>query len=145
MTKKKKCDAPYHIGASPLRRILCAAQAAKEDNIDIMMVPVEDDEDDFIVQTVAEPSSPDAQQESSARGRKWGKYLGGLVFASKRPDPVVAEPEPEPTLPTGFSATLNAEEEKIYPAQVSCGAAGSTPVVHGRRADLTSQPLSSGF
>ncbi|CAM9619905.1 unnamed protein product [Scytosiphon promiscuus] len=82
-----------------------------------MMVPVEDEEDDFIVQTVAEPSSPEAQRDSSTRGRKWGRYLGGLVFSSKEPAPAAAEPEPEPTLPVGFSATLNAEEEKIYPAQ----------------------------
>lgn len=79
-----------------------------------MMVPVDDDEDDFIVQAVDDPGASEAQQQAS-----WSfKKLGGLVFAStsgKEPEP---EPEPEPTLPAGFSATLNAEEEEIYPAEV---------------------------
>lgn len=85
------------------------------------MVPERDEEDDFIVPTTpaaAEAgSSSDAQGDASARG--WGSYLGGLVFArAKEPAPAL---EPEPTLPSGFSATLNAEEEKIYPAEVrSC-------------------------
>ena len=83
--------------------------------LDIMMVPVDDDEDDFIVQAVDDPGASEAQQQQAS----WSlKKLGGLVFAStsgKEPEP---EPEPEPTLPAGFSATLNAEEEEIYPAEV---------------------------
>lgn len=124
----------------------CRSSERREGKIDIMMVPVEDDEDDFIVQTVAEPSSPDPKKDKSTRGRKWGKYLGGLVFASKEPTPAAAEPEPEPTLPTGFSATLNAEEEKIYPAQVSSAASGST-LVRGARKERPIARLdpSAGF
>ncbi|CAM9351695.1 unnamed protein product [Ectocarpus sp. 6 AP-2014] len=83
-----------------------------------MMVPEGDEEDDFIVPTTPAAaaevgSSDDAQADASTRG--WGSYLGGLVFArAKEPAPAS---EPEPTLPSGFSATLNAEEEKIYPAE----------------------------
>lgn len=81
-----------------------------------MMVPVDDDEDDFIVQTVEDTGASDARQQGS-----WSlKSLGGLVFASTsgRASTAEVEPEPEPTLPAGFSSTLNAEEEKIYPAEV---------------------------
>ncbi|CAM9527708.1 unnamed protein product [Ectocarpus fasciculatus] len=85
-----------------------------------MMVPDGDEEDDFIVPTTPAAaaaaqagSSSDAPGDASTRG--WGSYLGGLVFArTKEPAPAL---EPEPTLPSGFSATLNAEEEKIYPAE----------------------------
>lgn len=79
-----------------------------------MMVPVDDDEDDFIVQTVEDTGTPDTQQ----RDASWSlKKLGRLVFSSNH-KPAVEEPEPEPTLPAGFSATLNAEEEETYPAEV---------------------------
>lgn len=83
------------------------------------MVPEGDEEDDFIVPTTPAAATEagslsDAQGDASTRG--WGSYLGGLVFArAKEPAPAS---EPEPTLPSGFSATLNAEEEKIYPAEV---------------------------
>lgn len=81
------------------------------------MVPVDDDEDDFIVQAVEDTGASDAQQDAS-----WTQYglkkLGGLVFASKTPSAEEIPVEPEPTLPAGFSATLNAEEEEIYPAEV---------------------------
>lgn len=82
------------------------------------MVPVDDDEDDFIVQTVEDTGASDAQQQ---HGASWGyglKTLGGLVFASNKAPAAEVAAEPEPTLPAGFSATLNAEEEEIYPAEV---------------------------
>lgn len=85
------------------------------------MMPAGDDDDDFIVQTVVETGASDAQ-ENGAFG--WGLKklggLGGLMFSkadgTDQRDVVV---EPEPTLPPAFSATLNAEEEEIYPAEVS--------------------------
>lgn len=82
-----------------------------------MMVPVDDDEDDFIVQTVEDTAvaASDTQQDES--WRQYGmKKLGGLVFSSRAAAEMPVEPEP--TLPAGFSATLNAEEEEIYPAEV---------------------------
>lgn len=99
------------------------------------MVPVDDDEDDFIVQAVEDTgaATADAQQQAS-----WSlKSLGGLVFAStsgKAPAAEV-EPEPEPTLPAGFSATLNAEEEEIYPAAVRDHALSS--ITHTRLSPCT--------
>lgn len=86
-------------------------------NSSIMMVPVADEEDDFIVQSAAlvEEATAGTQQEDVVGWRQYGlQKLGGLVFA-KGAETVV---ESEPTLPTGFSATLNAEEEEIYPAEV---------------------------
>lgn len=83
-----------------------------------MMMPAADDDDDFIVQTVVETGTASDARENGAFG--WGlKKLGGFVFAnadgaSERSAVV----EPEPTLPPGFSSTLNAEEELIYPAEV---------------------------
>lgn len=81
-----------------------------------MMVPVADEEDDFIVQNAAAAEeAPGTPQEDVLGWRQYGlKKLGGLVFAKGAEE--VAEPEP--TLPAGFSATLNAEEEEIYPAEV---------------------------
>lgn len=77
-----------------------------------------DDDDDFIVPEVVETGASD---DSSALS--WGlKTLGGLVFSkSDGKTQEVQEPEPEPTLPPGFSAIVNAEEEEIYPAEVSVG------------------------
>lgn len=80
------------------------------------MMPAADEDDDFIVQTVVERGASDAQ-EDGAFG--WGlKKLGGLVFAKPGASEQLDVVEPEPTLPPGFSATLNAEEEEIYPAEV---------------------------
>lgn len=80
------------------------------------MMPAADEDDDFIVQTVVERGASDAP-EDGALG--WGlRKLGGFVFAKTDPSDRSNAVEPEPTLPPGFSATLNAEEEEIYPAEV---------------------------
>ena len=76
---------------------------------------VDDDDDDFIVPEVVETGASDDSTLA------WGmKTLSGLVFS--RSDAVrrtqEVKPEPEPTLPPGFSAIVNAEEEEIYPAEV---------------------------
>lgn len=89
-----------------------------------MMVPADDDEDEFFVQTVVETGESDASTET---WRQYGlKKLGGLVFAkTSAAEASSAAAEEEPTLPAGFSATLNAQEEEIYPAEVSLAQAAS--------------------
>lgn len=87
------------------------------------MAAAEDDE--FIVPAVvAERGRTGAQQEDAAGAFGWGlKKLGGLVFSNPS-DPSTSEPScsagavQESSLPPGFSAIINAEEEKIYPAEV---------------------------
>lgn len=89
--------------------------------LDIMMVAVDDD-DDFIVQPPGEEDGAGGTDGNKSQQQKGAsQYLlegfKRLVFA-KHGEGESGKAEPEPTLPTGFSAILNAEEEEIYPADV---------------------------
>lgn len=86
-----------------------------------MMVAVDDD-DDFIVQPPGEGDGAEAADGSNRGQQQQGAsryFLQGfrrLVFAKGEGESGKPPAEPEPTLPSGFSAILNAEEEEIYPA-----------------------------
>lgn len=81
-----------------------------------------DDDDDFIV-PAAEDSAMLAEEAQGGAPMSGLLGWGGLtkfVFSKKAGDPSGESdaPVPEPSLPPGFSALLNAEEEEIYPAEV---------------------------
>lgn len=84
--------------------------------VEAMMMSSAEDDDDFIVQTVVETGASDTQDDGAFGWTGLKKMFAKGDNASL--DQADAA-EPEPTLPPGFSAILNAEEEDIYPAEVS--------------------------
>lgn len=78
-----------------------------------------DEDDDFIVDIVGEDApTPGSEQGSAAFS--WAD-LKRLVFAKRRSAGAREAVAPAPSLPPGFSAMLNAEEEEMYPARVRRG------------------------
>lgn len=82
-----------------------------------MMMPSAEEDDDFIVQTVVETGASDTQDDGAFGWTGLKKMFAKGDNASL--DQADAAVEPEPTLPPGFSAIINAEEERIYPAEVN--------------------------
>lgn len=81
------------------------------------------DDDDFIVPSADDCAAVDGEPQSGAVTSGllgWGG-LTKFVFSKKAggdPSGGADAATQEPSLPPGFSALLNAEEEEIYPAEV---------------------------
>lgn len=95
---------------------LIAKRRRQVRKLDVMMVPVDDD-DDFIVQPPGEGEDDSKNGVQAGPGASLLEGFKRLVFAKGQPEDAENK-EPDPTLPPGFSAILNAEEEEIYPANV---------------------------